>query len=66
MGLFPKSSGGGGYPPRRKASLADRWFNIDLGNLRVVYEGESWFCQPDRQRITPFYTQPGSFQIYIY
>jgi lipoprotein-anchoring transpeptidase ErfK/SrfK len=45
---------------------SDRWINIDLYNLTLsVYEnGELKFASLIASGLAPFYTQPGTFQIF--
>jgi len=51
---------------RPQGVTGDRWINIDLGNytLSVYEDGELVFASLIATGLQPFYTQPGTFQIY--
>jgi len=51
---------------RPEGVTGDRWINIDLGNftLSVYEDGELIFASLIASGLHPFYTQPGTFQIY--
>lgn len=51
---------------RPEGVTGDRWIHIDLGNFTLsVYEGgELVFASLIASGLPPFYTQPGTFQIY--